>query len=111
MKALGWVPSIVLDFGTATTLDVQTTHDGRYSGGIIALWSEPLGEGAGGGRPRTCRAVALARPAQGAGPHIRWTPCSPVCSGAIWGSSERAEVQRLSAELSNEIAPVASLSN
>ena len=52
-KALGWVPSIVLDFGTATTLDV-TTHDGRYSGGIIApggtsrrrRWRR---------RPRTCR--------------------------------------------------------
>ena len=99
VKALGWVPSIVLDFGTATTLDV-TTHDGRYSGGIIApgvnLSAKALAEAAA-----HLPSVALARPAQVLGRNT----VDAMQSGLFWGYMGLIEglVQRLSAELSSEI--------
>ena len=100
-KYPGWL--IVIDFGTATTLDV-VRNDGAYVGGVIApgvnLSLDALGRAAARLPP-----ISIKKPKRVLG----WGTVSAMQSGIFWGYVSLIEglVSRIKSELGQEITVVA----
>ena len=90
---------VVVDFGTATTLDAISAK-GEYLGGAICPGRARFRPTRCFSARRGCRASTCAsrRPSSAARPSARWSPgCSAATSGMVEGL-----VRRMSAELGGE---------